>query len=183
MLVIADNTPLRYLILLGYVDTLPALYGRVIIPHAVLTELQHPHTPAVVRTWMANPPAWLEIRHTASMADAALIDLDAGERDAILLVQELHADLLLIDEGDGYSTATQRGIRCMRTVGLLEQAGIRVPLDLPEAIARLGSPWRFHQVKRGCWDIATLKSKIDKALEEKKDDLPPQEWELTQEGE
>jgi hypothetical protein len=31
MLVIADNTPLRYLILLGYVDILPALYGHVII--------------------------------------------------------------------------------------------------------------------------------------------------------
>jgi predicted nucleic acid-binding protein len=40
MLVIADNTPLRYLILLGYVDILPALYGHVIIPHAVLIELQ-----------------------------------------------------------------------------------------------------------------------------------------------
>ena len=57
MLVIADNTPLRYLIFLGYVDILPALYGHVIIPHAVLRELQHPRTPAVVRAWMAHPPA------------------------------------------------------------------------------------------------------------------------------
>jgi hypothetical protein len=32
MLVIADNTSLRYLILLGYADILPALYGRVIMP-------------------------------------------------------------------------------------------------------------------------------------------------------
>jgi predicted nucleic acid-binding protein len=120
MLVIADNTPLRYLILLGYVDILPALYGHVIIPHAVLIELQHPHTPVVIRAWMANPPAWLEIRQTTTIADAALAELDAGERDAILLVQELNADLLLIDEGDGYGAATQRGMRCMRTVGLLE---------------------------------------------------------------
>ena len=120
MLVIADNTPLRYLILLGYVDILPALYGHGIIPHAVLIELQHPHMPVVVRAWMANPPVWLEIRQTTTIADAALAELDAGERDAILLVQELNADLLLIDEGDGYGAATQRGMRCMRTVGLLE---------------------------------------------------------------
>ncbi len=79
MLVIADNTPLRYLIFLGYVDILPALYGHVIIPHAVLRELQHPRTPAVVRAWMAHPPAWLEIRQTTSMADVALAALDAGE--------------------------------------------------------------------------------------------------------
>jgi predicted nucleic acid-binding protein len=113
------------------------LYGHVIIPHAVLTELQHPHTPVVVRTWMANPPAWLEIRQTTTIADAALAELDAGERDAILLVQELNADLLLIAEGDGYGAATQRSMRCMRTVGLLEQAGIHGLLELPEAIARL----------------------------------------------
>lgn len=145
MLVIADNTPLRYLILLGYVDILPALFGRVLIPHTVLTELQHPHTPAVVRVWMSNPPAWLEIRQTTGMADAALAELDAGERDAMLLVQELNADLLLIDEGDGYGTATQRGMRCMRTVGLLEQAGIHGLLDLPEAIARLRrTNFRIH---------------------------------------
>ena len=94
---------------------------------------------------MANPPAWLEIRQTTSRADASLAELDIGERDAILLVQELHADLLLIDEGDGYGTATQLGIRCMRTVGLLEQAGIHGLLDLPEAIARLQrTNFRIH---------------------------------------
>ena len=59
MLVIADNTPLRYLILLGYSDILPALYGRVIIPHAVFMELQHPHTPpGSYVLWIANPPTW-----------------------------------------------------------------------------------------------------------------------------
>jgi predicted nucleic acid-binding protein len=72
MRVIADNTPLRYLILLGYVDILPALYGRVIIPPAVVTELQHSKTSAVVRAWMAHLPAWVEIRQTTTRAYAAL---------------------------------------------------------------------------------------------------------------
>jgi predicted nucleic acid-binding protein len=145
MLVIADNTPLRYLILLGYVDILPALYGHVIIPQAVFIELQHPHTPMVVRAWMAKPPTWLEMRQTTSRADPVLAELDAGERDANLLAQELKADLLLIDEGDGYGAATQRGMRCMRTVGLLEQAGIQGLLELPEAITRLRrTNFRIH---------------------------------------
>ena len=145
MLVVADNTPLRYLILLGYVDILPALYGRLLIPPAVLRELQHPRTPPPVRAYLAHPPTWLEIVPTTGTADAALAELDAGERDAILLAQECHADLLLIDEGDGYGEATRRGIRCLRTVGLLEQAGIRGLLDVPEAITRLRrTNFRIH---------------------------------------
>lgn len=145
MLVIADNTPLRYLILLEVVDILPALYGRIIIPPAVLQELQHPRTPPLVRATMANLPAWLAIVQTTGIADAALAELDAGERDAILLAQELHADVLLIDEGDGYGEATQRGIRCLRTIGLLEQAGLRGLLDLSETIARLRQTnFRIH---------------------------------------
>ena len=60
-------------------------------------------------------------------------------------MQELNADLLLIDEGDGYGAATQRGMRCMRTVGLLEQAGIHGLLELPEVIARLRrTNFRIH---------------------------------------
>src|SRR5437667_12818370 len=114
MLVVADNTPLRYLILLGYVDILPALYGRMLIPQAVWQELQHPHTPVLVRSWMANVPSWLEVVQAVGGADAALAELDAGERDAILLAQERHADLLVIDEDDGYGEATRRGLRCLR---------------------------------------------------------------------
>jgi hypothetical protein len=40
-----------------------------------------------VRLWIADPPAWLEVRMPTLKADAALIaaELDAGEFDAILL--------------------------------------------------------------------------------------------------
>ena len=39
MLVIADTTPLRYLVVLGQIDLLPTLFGQVIIPLAVVGEL------------------------------------------------------------------------------------------------------------------------------------------------
>jgi predicted nucleic acid-binding protein len=35
MIVVADTTPVNYLILIGEIDVLPKLYGRVVIPPAV----------------------------------------------------------------------------------------------------------------------------------------------------
>ncbi len=49
MIVVADTTPLNYLIKLGYPDVLRELYGRVLVPSAVLTEMQHPEAPHEVR--------------------------------------------------------------------------------------------------------------------------------------
>jgi predicted nucleic acid-binding protein len=40
MVVIADTSPLNYLILVGVEHILPELYGEVIIPAGVLRELQ-----------------------------------------------------------------------------------------------------------------------------------------------
>ncbi len=38
MIVIADSTPLRYLVEIEYADILPKLFGHVLIPDAVLRE-------------------------------------------------------------------------------------------------------------------------------------------------
>jgi predicted nucleic acid-binding protein len=62
MLVIADSSPLHYLVLIEHTAILPSLFSHVIIPPVVAEELQRPHTPAPVRAWMASPPVWLEMR-------------------------------------------------------------------------------------------------------------------------
>ena len=49
MQVVADTSPLHYLILIACTDILPALFDRIVIPRAVAAELQHPKTPARVR--------------------------------------------------------------------------------------------------------------------------------------
>jgi len=51
MIVVADATPLRYLVLFEEVQILPALYGRVVTPPGALTELAQPRTPESVRRW------------------------------------------------------------------------------------------------------------------------------------
>ena len=59
MIVVADTSPLHYLILLEHAEVLQKLYGCVIIPEAVVRELQAQKAPAVVRLWITTPPEWL----------------------------------------------------------------------------------------------------------------------------
>ena len=46
MLVVADTSPINYLILIQHELLLPTLYTQVIIPPAVLRELEDPETPS-----------------------------------------------------------------------------------------------------------------------------------------
>jgi predicted nucleic acid-binding protein len=84
-LVIADTSPINYLLLIGHVDILPALFDRVILPAAVWDELKHPKAPPAVRNWVAAPPPWVDVRPSSPFQDATLEALDAGEGAAIVL--------------------------------------------------------------------------------------------------
>ena len=111
MLVVADTTPVNYLILIGEIDVLAKLYGRVVIPEAVREELTRLRAPASVRAWIADSPDWLEVRAPSMPPDSALVKLDAGERDAIALAQELGVDQLIVDEMLGRREAERASFR------------------------------------------------------------------------
>ncbi len=138
MIVVADTAPLNYLIQIDQVQVLPKLYGRVVVPGAVIEELGHPSAPSSVRVWMAKPPEWLEIQKVRHLkTDPALKALDEGEREAILLALELHAHLLLIDERAGRQAAIRCSLRVAGTLAVLEQAAERGLLDFSKALQRL----------------------------------------------
>ena len=59
MIVVSDTSPLNYLILTDSIDVLPAIFGRVYAPSAVVNELSHPRSPQEVRTWASSLPEWL----------------------------------------------------------------------------------------------------------------------------
>ena len=101
MIVVADASPLRYLVLIEAADILPALNGRVLTAPVVLEELSQPHTPEVVRQWAAARPGWLHIRIPSGTLAGLPATLGAGERAAIALAEELHADAPLIDDQAG----------------------------------------------------------------------------------
>ncbi len=60
MIVVADTSPINYLVLIGHIEILPQLYVRILIPPAVWKELRDAQTPSSVRAWAAQVPAWLE---------------------------------------------------------------------------------------------------------------------------
>jgi predicted nucleic acid-binding protein len=124
------------LILIGEIKLLPALYDLVLIPPSVHEELGRARAPEVVRFWIARPPVWLEVRKP-SRSDPHLTHLDAGERDAILLAEELHADQLIIDENPGRQEAQRRHLPFTGTLGILQAGAKHGLLDLKTAIGRL----------------------------------------------
>jgi predicted nucleic acid-binding protein len=138
MLVVADTSPLNYLVLLQQETLLPTLYARVVIPPAVQVELQRSRTPAAVRQWMAHPPAWLTVQQPQQPLSVRQFPrLDDGELEAIPLAEELHAAFLLMDEVDGREEALRRAIPVTGTLGVLETAAIRGLIDLPLVLAQL----------------------------------------------
>jgi predicted nucleic acid-binding protein len=137
MIVVADTSPINYLVLVEAIDVLPALYQTVVIPKAVLDELQAPETPETVRRWTANPPDWLKVDQSAPIDDPRLDFLDPGESRAILLVQELRADALIIDDRAGRAEARKRDIFVIGTLGVLSSAAANDLIDLEDALEKL----------------------------------------------
>lgn len=54
MIIVADTSPLNYLIQLGCETVLADLYERILIPRAVADELSHPEAPEAVHTWLTQ---------------------------------------------------------------------------------------------------------------------------------
>ncbi|MGH9344986.1 MAG: DUF3368 domain-containing protein [Terriglobia bacterium] len=137
MIVVADTSPLNYLVRAGYAWILPELFGRVLVPNAVMTEMLHPQAPPEVRKFASAPPDWLEPVEVLQMAAGLSVSLGVGEAEAISLALEVHADALLIDDLAGRREAQSRAIPARGTLAVLLQASLRGYLELPPAIEQL----------------------------------------------
>ena len=147
MIVVADTSPLNYLVQIDCDFILPILYKRVLIPEAVLRELSNPKVPVIVAKWILQHPEWLEVKTSSSPPDSGLAALDPGEREAILLAEEEDADLLLIDEHLGRREARRRGLLTTGTLGVLLAAGKRGLLDAESSFQRLIHETSFRSSK------------------------------------
>ncbi len=139
MIVVADASPINYLVLIDAVYVLPTLFTQIVIPQAVYLELHHPSAPVSVRRWIAHKPDWLLVQQAVLSADQDLQLLDEGEREAILVAERVCAKLIILDERAARQIATQRGLRITGTLGVLNVAGQHKLIDIPQAVARLRS--------------------------------------------
>ena len=90
-----------------------------------------------MRQWVADLPAWLEVRKVASIANPALMELDVGEREAIQLALELGISTVLIDEADGRKQAERLHLEVRGTLGILERGANLGKINLRQALSKL----------------------------------------------
>ncbi|ACB52568.1 hypothetical protein cce_3220 [Crocosphaera subtropica ATCC 51142] len=137
MIIISDTSPLCYLILIDCIDILPQLYGNVIITEAVYQELQAEATPEIVKKWIKNPPNWLIIETINDLSDTELDKLDQGEKEAIILAEEIKADLVILDDKIARNIANKRGLKIIGLLGILGNAAQNNLIDLSTKITEL----------------------------------------------
>jgi predicted nucleic acid-binding protein len=133
--VVSDTSPINYLVRIGELELLPKLFGEVLIPPAVLGELQHPGAPPEVRQWALQPPSWAKIVAPVTIDQG--LDLGPGEIEAIALAKELGDALVLIDDRKGRIAAQKDGLPTAGTLNILEEGSIRGLIDFNDAVGRL----------------------------------------------
>jgi predicted nucleic acid-binding protein len=134
--VVCDAGPLIHLDELGALDLL-ADFPAILVPDVVWSEVAR-HRPGL----FADPgPSFTGIvpEHRpgpALMALSRLFPLHAGETQALAVVAEQGADLLLTDDTAARLAATQLGHRVHGTLGILVRA-VRRSLRAPTEVAAL----------------------------------------------
>jgi predicted nucleic acid-binding protein len=144
MIVVSSTSPIVNLAVIGQLDLLRQLYGKVILPQSVYDEIAiaGEGQPGAVEV---SSFEWIEIGHvTDQLLLASLrLELDEGEAEAIILALETRADLLLLDERKGRAIAARLGLQFVGLLGVLleaKQAGL-IPAVKPlvdDLIAKAG---------------------------------------------
>jgi predicted nucleic acid-binding protein len=137
MVVVADATPIHYLILIGEIDLLRELYGTIAVPEAVIEELSAPQTPTDVREWVSALPVWVAIRSVPASTPVPFASLGLGEREAIAIARVLSGSILLTDDFQARVAAESVGVKVVPTIRVLSTAGALGLVNFEDALARL----------------------------------------------
>ena len=137
MIVVSDTSSICYLLLINQIDILQSLYNGIIIPQSVANELKAFESPPVVKSWLTQPPNWLQIQQIELTQDIELAKLDPGEREAIVLGEKLKADLVILDDKAARQIAVKHGLTIIGLLGILKDAAKSGLLDLETTFKQL----------------------------------------------
>ena len=125
MIVISDTTPIISLLKMNQLELLNHMFGEVQVPDAVYEELisnaKFQKEAEKILSAEYIKKVVVEDKKSVTLLRRAT-GLDAGESEAIILSDEIKADLLLMDELKGRQVAKQMGLNIMGTVGILMTA-------------------------------------------------------------
>lgn len=131
--VIINNTPLVALASINQLHLLPALFGQVLVPEAVVAEFlameREARAPLLAGETGLAPVSLSNPTHSLRY-----VGLDRGEAEVLALAEELGAGLVIMDELRGRRYARRLGITVSGTVGVLLLAKER---GLVDAVAPL----------------------------------------------
>lgn len=125
MIIISDTTPLISLLKIGRLELLNQLFGEIRIPNAVYRELisNDKYKQEADIIFQTKYIRKVDVRDKKSVILLRrATGLDEGESEAIILSDEVNADILLMDELKGRQVAKQMGLNIMGTVGILMTA-------------------------------------------------------------
>src|SRR4030043_1838639 len=121
-IVIVNTSPLFYLHRLGYFYILEKLYGEIIVPFAVVTELEEGE-----RLGEDIPEIksynWIKVKNVTVPAFIKLVpDLGQGEAEVLALGYEERDSLLIIDDAIARKIARLQKLKFTGTAGVLLRA-------------------------------------------------------------
>jgi predicted nucleic acid-binding protein len=123
MIIVSDTTPIISFLKINGLDILQKMYGTIVIPSAVYNEIiSNKAFPA--ETEIIKNCQFIILKNIQNDIEVEALSnsLDKGESEAIILFEDLKADLLLVDERKARSIAKDRGITIVGTLGILIEA-------------------------------------------------------------
>lgn len=120
MIVVSNTSPITNLCAIGKLELLQNIYGNIIIPQAVYSEMANLDY-EVPGTKEVKTLAWIETQTISNLAlvEQLKTEIDPGEAEAISLAIEIKADRLIIDDYQGRLVAIRLNLNFIGILGIL----------------------------------------------------------------
>jgi hypothetical protein len=121
-IIVSNTTPIITLLALEKLELLKEIYGKIYVPKGVYEEIEN----GIEKEFYVDLKIhdWIEIREVNNKLALQQLEnhLDKGEAQALILYDELKADLLIIDEKLGRLYAKRQNCNYIGSFGVLLRA-------------------------------------------------------------